>query len=479
MTTPGDAATSATAAATAPAARRWRDALTFSIKGRLVLLFVLLSLATSAVFLLGMRQLLRNGWLGYAAPLVTDYADRLAADLGSPPDEARARALTQRLPITISVEGTQVQFEAPPGGTRHEHRGRLGEPGRRGGHDGRGMPHDADDQALGDAAEPGSAGWGMVRRSADGHRIVFGLARPPDHLRPRLFGWATLALLLALTALAYAYVRRLLEPLDGIGAGVEAYGRGEFDRPIAVQRADELGALATRINGMASNLHGILEAKRALLLAISHELRSPLTRARVNVELLDDGAPRQALLHDLAEMRDLIDNLLESERLAQGHAALQAEAVDLSALVRELVAAQFDGNDLLLELDDIGAAVQADPTRLRLLLRNLLDNALRHGAAATTPPSVFLRTEADGRLALGVRDRGSGVTPAQRARLSEAFYRPDSARTRAAGGVGLGLTLCRLVAQAHGGELRIRDAAPGLEVIAVWSPVWSPTNPPN
>ncbi len=458
--------------------QRWRNALSFSIKSRLVLLFVLLALATSAVFLLGMRQLLRNGWLGYAAPLVSDYADRMAAELGSPPDEARARALTQRLPITISVDGPLAQFDVPPS-ARHDRRG------RRGGHDARGAPGNSDSEALGDAAEPASAGWGMVRRSADGHRIVFGLARPPDHMRPRLFGWATLALLLALTALAYQYVRRLLQPLEGIGAGVEAYGRGEFDRPIAVRRADELGALATRINGMAASLHGMLEAKRALLLAISHELRSPLTRARVNVELLDDGATRQALLLDLAEMRDLIDNLLESERLAQGHAALQAEAVDLPALVREVVASRFretdnsDGSDIALELADMGAPVQADPTRLRLLLRNLLDNALRHGAAAGTRPCVFLRVEPDGRLALGVRDRGLGVTPDQLARLGEAFYRPDSARTRAAGGVGLGLTLCRLVAQAHGGELRLRHAAPGLEVSAVWPPAWSPPRSPE
>ena len=85
----------------------------------------------------------------------------------------------------------------------------------------------------------------------------------------------------------------------------------------------------------------MLDAKRALLLAISHELRSPLTRARLNAELVAEGETRDALLRDLGEMRDLITDLLESERLAAGHAALQREPVDLTALVRELVAAQF------------------------------------------------------------------------------------------------------------------------------------------
>ena len=142
-------------------------------------------------------------------------------------------------------------------------------------------------------------------------------------------------------------------------------------------------------------------------------------------------------------MRDLITQLLESERLAQGHSALQAEACDLAALARDLLQTQFEGRGVALGLDDTMAPVTADPTRMRLLLRNLVDNALRHGAGAATPPTLFLRTEADGRLALGVRDHGPGVAADRLQQLGEAFYRPDGARTRSTGGVGLGLTLCR------------------------------------
>jgi signal transduction histidine kinase len=170
-------------------------------------------------------------------------------------------------------------------------------------------------------------------------------------------------------------------------------------------------------------------------------------------------------------MRDLIDNLLESERLAQGRAALRWEPTELAALATDLVAAQFEGRALDLQLEDVGGPVQADPMRLRLLLRNLIDNALRHGVGAAQPPTVFLRREADGQLALGVRDHGPGVAAEQLSELGQAFYRPDGARTRTTGGVGLGLTLARNVAEAHGGALRIRRAEPGLEVSAVWSPL--------
>jgi len=101
---------------------------------------------------------------------------------------------------------------------------------------------------------------------------------------------------------------------------------------------------------------------------------------------------------------------------------------------------------------------------MRLLLRNLLDNALRHGAAGDQPPEVRLRRTSDGGVAIDVRDHGPGVPEPQLGQLAQPFYRPDSARTRAAGGVGLGLYLCRLIAQAHGGTFEVRNARPGLSV---------------
>ncbi len=425
------------------ARHRWRH----SLKWRLVTLFLLLALATTGVFLFGMQRVLQGGWQGYAKPLVADYVDKLAAEIGSPPSEERARAIVARLPVSIRIDGPQLRYDSHPDYPAHKQRwGRSDDPER----------------------ELGSDGWGLVRSTADGHRIRFGLAGPLPDQRPRIFGWITLATLLLITALAYKLVRRMLRPLDDIGAGVARFGRGEFDPPIPIRRQDELGDLAERINRMAASLHGKLDAKRALLLAISHELRSPLTRARVNAELVQEGEHRSALLRDLAEMRDLITELLESERLAVGHAALHTEPVDLSALVRELVAAQFADAKLDAQLDESIGPVQVDPMRVRLLLRNLIDNALRHSNGAPRPPVVTLTSVASGQVQLSVRDFGPGVAEEHLAHLAEPFYRADSARQRATGGFGLGLHLCQLVAQAHGGELRIRRAEPGLEVTAVW-----------
>jgi signal transduction histidine kinase len=297
--------------------RRWRH----SLKWRLVTLFLLLALATTAVFLFGMQRVVQGGWQGYARPLVADYVDRLAGEIGTPPDAQRARRLAERLPISVRIEGPQVQFDSHPE-RRTRARWRGGE----------------DEFERDDGAHQGSH---LTRTTIDGHRIRFGLAGPAPDERPRLVGWITLGALLLLTGFAYRTVRKLLRPLDDINAGVARYGVGDFEQTIAVRRRDELGELAERINTMAASLHGMLDAKRALLLAISHELRSPLTRARVNAELVPEGEHRDALLRDLGAMRDLITDLLESERLAAGHQALRIERVDLAALVREVAAGTF------------------------------------------------------------------------------------------------------------------------------------------
>ena len=406
-----------------PAQAGWRRRFGHSLKARVGLLFLLLALG-------GCRALFSTGWRELARPLITDYVDRLAAEIGSPPSLARAQALVARLPVSVRIDGPLLQWQSHP---------------QRGDHG----PRDEALKAM------------LSRDTADGHHLVFGVHawRWDDH--PGGLGWGVLAGLLGLTALAFAYVRHLFRPLDDIRAGALRFGDGDFSRPIPLRRRDELGDLAGQVNTMAQRLQHMLEGQRGLLLAISHELRSPLTRARPHAELLSDGTERDALLRDLGQMRDLINDLLESERLAVGTAALQREATDLNALVREGLAQQFGGRDIRLALDPALPLLALDRVRMALLVRNLLDNALRHGQGG--PVTLSTRPSPDA-VSLSVRDHGPGVAEAQLAQLGQAFYRPDAARTRAAGGVGLGLYLCRLVAESHGGQLRFANARPGLRV---------------
>ncbi len=453
--------------------KRWWHRFGHSLKWRLVALFLLLALAVGAVFLHGLQKAMGVGWRDAVRPLLSDYVDRLAADLGTPPDVAKAQRLVDQLPLSVRISGPVVNFDSHP---RHQ-------------------PTNA--HATADINAPANSYWRqgkygrdtenarlLQRKTADGHVITFGLGDLDWRGGPGSVAWVTLLALLGLTALAFLYVRRLLRPLDAIGAGAKRIGAGDFSEPITLKRREEsseLGDLARQINTMGGDIHQMLEAKRGLLLAVSHELRSPLTRARLNIELLPEGeltqAPREALKRDVAEMARLISDLLESERLSSRHAALHTEPTDLAALVRDVGAGLAVGTGagapataLRLDLEDALPLLQLDPVRIRLLLRNLIDNALRYNPTGAAPVEITLRRTAPPRadrgpteLVITVRDHGPGVPEAQLANLTEPFFRLDAARERRTGGVGLGLHLCKLVAQAHGGTLALQNVSPGLQ----------------
>ena len=280
--------------------------------------------------------------------------------------------------------------------------------------------------------------------------------------------WAV-PLLLLVTGVAYAGIRHMVGPLHQLAIGAEAFGRGDLSHRIIVHHDDEIGDLALRFNQMAEDIQAMLDGKRALLLAISHELRSPLTRARLHAELVDEGPSKEALLQELAQMRELISALLESERLGSGHRALQLDDCDLGALARE-----HEQAGVALHIGAGLPMLRLDRMRVQLLLRNLVSNALRHNDPAAGPVLLSVEREgeadeaSDGRssgVKVTVRDHGPGVPPECLSQLGQPFFRPDEARARSEGGVGLGLSLCRLVAEAHGSRLELRNAQPGFEVV--------------
>ena len=433
-----------------------------SLKVHLIVLFVVLALVSTAIFMTGMRNSFRFGWRDLARPLVFDYVNRLVSDLGSPPSVEKAEALTRRLPVNLKISGPSVNWQSDswrdpgPGHERPHRRGRR----------------DPDDGYFAEF-RPNDEGRPppFQRLTPDGHRIEFGLNFSPLEHRSQNVVWLTLGLLLSLTGFTYWYLRRLLRPLDDIRIGTKRFGSGDFAQPISVRSNNELGVLAGDINAMASDLQAMLDAKRQLLLALSHELRSPLTRARLNAELLPDTkegqAQRDALISDLGQMRDLIQDLLESERLSAKHTALNLELTNLGTLAQDAVASVQGSGSVRLEIDPDLPQLPLDSVRIKLMISNLLDNALRHAQDAKQPPTVTITRVDEHQVKICVRDFGAGVPADQLDRLAEPFYRTDSARGRSTGGVGLGLYLTKQIALAHGATWTAHNANPGLAVEVV------------
>ena len=253
----------------------------------------------------------------------------------------------------------------------------------------------------------------------------------------------------------YFMVNRLLDPVRMLRRGAERIRSGDLSYRVHKERQDELGALTDSINHMADSLQSMLEAKRQLLLAISHELRTPLTKAKLRLEFMPESIEKTNLREDIDEIDHLIGDLIEAERLNDEHTALSAEPVQLAEFVESVVDQYFSyegGLEIVLPPEDREFVI--DKLRIRLLLTNLLNNAIRHGQDNPLRVEVIFN---EASATLIVEDQGEGIGSEHIEQVCEPFYRADSSRQRNTGGFGLGLYLCRLIAQAHGGSIQIES----------------------
>jgi len=265
----------------------------------------------------------------------------------------------------------------------------------------------------------------------------------------------TLVLCLSVLALAvgvgaYPIVRPLTRRLERLQAGVESLGAGDLAARVAVEGNDEVVHLAQSFNRAAGRIEALVGAHKTLLANASHELRTPLTRIRLAIDLLKESVDpkrKQGLERDIAELDQLIDEVLLASRL-DAVSELEVEDVDLMALAAEECARYPD-----VQLDGDDAAVRGDPRLLRRLLRNLLENAQRHG---TPPVQVHIAKSAE-RVAIAVSDHGPGIPAEERERIFEPFYRRKQPGPNI--GAGLGLALVRQIARRHGGDVRCEPAA--------------------
>ncbi len=296
----------------------------------------------------------------------------------------------------------------------------------------------------------------------DGSRAL--VARLPHRSRrpetALLIALATIAVAVAIGA--YPVARRLTRRLERLKAGVERLGEGDLSARVPVEGKDEVAALAESFNHSASRIAELMRAHKMLLANCSHELRTPLTRINLALSLLGDQVDprrRAELTADIAELDQLIDELLLTSRLDAIRSPERREDIDLLALAAEEAAR--DG--IIVEGQSV--FVRGDRTLLRRMTRNLIDNARRH--ANDSCPDVRVAAS-DGHARLAVRDHGPGVPKDEQEKIFEPFYRQSQSSN--GGGNGIGLALVRQIARNHGGEVECRMADGGGTVFQVTLP---------
>ena len=288
-------------------------------------------------------------------------------------------------------------------------------------------------------------GWNV--RLPDDRTLVVRLPHPATHPG---FSWVLFLIVIALAVAlaAHPVVRRLTRRLERLEASVNALGKGDLSARVKVHGHDEIARLARSFNRAAERIETLVHSHRMLLANASHELRTPLARIRLGVELLKKDSPDRAareaeLERDIAELDELIEEILTASRLDATVGLETRETVDVLALAAEECSRYEDCT-----LDGDSAEVQGDPRLLRRMVRNLLENARRHGAP---PFDVTVRRDG-GAVRLQVCDRGRGIPDAERERIFDPFYRVPGSSGNV--GVGLGLALVRQIARRHGGDAR-------------------------
>ena len=311
------------------------------------------------------------------------------------------------------------------------------------------------------ARESGRGGGGPDRMFdllvtlPDGDRVAFRTFSPrgtPPFPRHFIFELGLLTVMLGIVL--YAMTRTITRPLGDLAKAADAVGHGTTVQPLQERGARELKRATRAFNAMQERLNRYLDSRTRVLAAMSHDLRTPITRLRLRVESIEDEALRARCIEDLDEMTRMVRGALSVFR------GLNDEEpkgpVDIDALLQELQRRYGEVNANVAIEGHASAPIPGKPLALKRCLGNLVDNALQYGEHAT-----IAVTDSDHELTIRVLDNGPGIPEAELERVFEPFYRLESSRNRATGGTGLGLSIARDVAQAHGGSLTLANRSEG------------------
>jgi len=411
---------------------------------KIVVVFILAYAVISIVSVILHRSYMFKSHFDIISSNAVHYCDLMIGEFGNPPDTIMASGLADRLGMRIRIESPDYVWASdtaiPPvedlelqdfdviGGTRIELQ--------------RGVGLCVDlHRGTNHFLFILDSEWELYEAQFMIYQII-------------IFSTITIVILLVFMA-----IRWLLHPIRVLHEGVRQVGCGNLEYEIRSNRSDELGELVNSFGTMTERVKEMLHARDQLLLDVSHELRSPLTRARVGLEFMKEGTARDGVRDDITEMETMITELLESHRLNSRFGKLNLQPTNISALVRE-VYTEFESQKPGLKLLSLPEEVMlnVEPERTVTLFKNIIANALKYSDADGCPVEISIRRN-QAEVIVVVQDFGSGIPEKELPYIFEPFYRVDKSRSKETGGYGLGLSMCKKIMEAYGGDIEITSKA--------------------
>ncbi|MFA5806350.1 MAG: HAMP domain-containing sensor histidine kinase [Melioribacteraceae bacterium] len=369
------------------------------------------------------------------------YTNYLMREIGTPPDTVKAGEISQELSVKIRFESPDFKWST---------------------HDNVLSFKDFNDMNLDKnksnicVKELAHGVWAISRNHSSG-RYLFAFDFGEIEYIEKLLSVVLIVLFTIIFTTAYFLIRWVLKPIYWLGEGVEQISKGNLSHNIRSGVPDELGVLAESFNLMTKRVREMIRSKDQLLLDVSHELRSPLTRIRVALESIPQNITKDSITEDLKDIEKMITEILETERLTSSHGKLYLKEANISDIIKEVVQSFEDkspGVKLISVPENVTLCIDVD--RVKIVLKNVLENSVKYSKPENQPVEISVDDE-EKWVVIRIKDYGLGIPEEELPFIFEPFYRVDKSRSKVTGGYGLGMSLCKKIMDAHDGFIEINS----------------------
>lgn len=368
---------------------------------------------------------------------ISHYTNYIIREIGTPPDILKALEIAQDLSLHIRFESSNLQWTTDDKLISFKEFDKL--------------TSDENEQIKTDIEE----GIYFVAVNQDLGRYLFAFDFKKSTHDKEVLVTLMFILLTLVFLFAYLSIRWILKPIKWLTEGVKQVSKGNLNFQIPIRKMDDLGELTESFNSMTRRIAEMIHAKEQLLLDVSHEIRSPLTRIKVALEFVPDGNTKKSIGEDLLEVEKMIMEILETERLDSDHGKIHLKKVDVLGIIKEVLQ-DFQNKSPGIKLTSLLESIflNVDTDRIKTVLKNVIENSLKYSKSESQPIEISIDEE-EKSVVIRIKDHGSGIPKEELPYIFEPFYRIDKSRSKETGGYGLGMSLCKKIMEAHGGTIEI------------------------